>query len=128
MPLFRRKRDDDEPVDMNERSPQLGLKYKDLAVLGTLMEGGADLTQPRHVLYYSYAPSEGTAHEMRGEAEARGFTANVREPLAENPGRWSVICEIHAVTSPDFVRESDDFFQGLADRHGAEYDGWEASL
>jgi hypothetical protein len=38
-----------------------------------------------------------------------------------------VICETNAVTSPDFVREADDFFQGLADRHGAEYDGWEAS-
>ena len=35
--------------------------------------------------------------------------------------------EMHAVTSPDFVREADDFFQRLADRHGAEYDGWEAS-
>jgi hypothetical protein len=127
MPLFRRKRDD-EPVDMNERSPQLGLKYKDLAVLGKLMEGGADLTQPRHVVYYSYAPSEETGQEMRAEAETRGFAATVREPLSESPGQWSVICETHAVTSPDFVRESDDFLQGLADRHGAEYDGWEASL
>jgi hypothetical protein len=35
--LFSRKRDD-EPVDMNERSPQLGLKYKDLAVLDQLMK------------------------------------------------------------------------------------------
>ncbi len=61
MRLFGKKRGDDEPVDPNERSPQLGLKYKD------------------------------------------------------------------AVTSPDFVREADDFFQDLADRHGAEYDGWEVS-
>ena len=40
MPLFRKKRED-EPVDMNERSPQLGVRYKDLAVLGQLMENGA---------------------------------------------------------------------------------------
>jgi hypothetical protein len=39
-----------------------------------------------------------------------------------------VVCEVHAITSPDFVRDADDFFQGLADRRGAEYDGWEASL
>jgi hypothetical protein len=39
-----------------------------------------------------------------------------------------VISETRAVTSPDFVRESDDFFQNLADRHAAEYDGWEASV
>jgi len=43
MRIFRRR--DDEPADMNERSPQLGLKYKDLAVLGQLMKSGADLSQ-----------------------------------------------------------------------------------
>jgi hypothetical protein len=35
MRLFRRK-SDREPVDKNERSPQLGLKYKDLMVLDQL--------------------------------------------------------------------------------------------
>ena len=127
MPLFRRK-GDDEPVDMNERSPQLGLKYKDLAVLGQLMEQGADLSQPRHVVYYSYAPAESVAQTMAHEAEAGGYAAAVREPLPDFPDQWRVVCEVHAITSPDFVRNADDFFQGLADRHGAEYDGWEASL
>src|SRR5690348_12047396 len=127
MRLFRRKQDD-EPVDMNERSPQLGLRYKDLAVMDQLMKNGADLTQSRHVIYYSYAPSEQTAQAMRSEAETGGYEATVRDPLPDYPGQWGVICETHAVTSPDFVREADDFFQSLADRHGAEYDGWEASL
>lgn len=49
---------------MNERSPQLGLRYKDLAVLDQLMKSGADLTQPRHVIYYSYAPTESVAQAM----------------------------------------------------------------
>jgi regulator of ribonuclease activity B len=127
MRLFRKK-GDDEPVDMNERSPQLGLKYKDLLVLDQLMKAGADLTQPRHVISYSYAPSEDVARAMRDEAEANGYASAVREPLAEYPGQWSVVSEIEAVTSPDFVRDADDFFQALADRHGAEYDGWEASV
>jgi regulator of ribonuclease activity B len=127
MRFLRRKRDDD-PVDMNERSPQLGIKYKDLAILDNLMKHGADLTQSRHVIYYSYAPSEAVARAMGQEAEANDFTADVREPLPEFPGQWPVVCERHAVTSPDFVRETDDFFQSLADRHGAEYDGWEASV
>jgi hypothetical protein len=126
VPLFRRKRDD-EPVDMNDRSPQLGLRYKDLAVFDHLMKNGADLSKPRHVLYYSYAPSESVAQAMRQEAESQGWAASVREPLPEFPGHWAVICEQHAVTSPDFVRGADDFFQELADRHGSEYDGWEAS-
>jgi hypothetical protein len=55
MGLFRRKRDD-EPVDPNERSPQLGRKYKDLMVLDHLMKNGPDLTESR-VTYYSYAPN-----------------------------------------------------------------------
>ena len=127
MRLFRKKHDD-EPVDLNERSPQLGLKYKDLMILDQLMKAGANLTEPRHVLYYSYAPSEDVANAMRDEASTKGYTANVREPLPEYPGQWSMVSEIKAVTSPDFVRDADDFFQDLADRHGAEFDGWEASV
>ena len=126
MRLFGRKRDD-EPVDMNERSPQLGLKYKDLMVLDQLMKSGADLTASRHVIYYSYAPSKEVAQTMGLEATEAGWEPEVRDPLPDFPDQWGVICERHAVTSPDFVREADDFFQALADRHGAEYEGWEAS-
>jgi Regulator of ribonuclease activity B len=127
MRLFGKKRGDDEPVDPNERSPQLGLKYKDLMVLDQLMKSGADLTATRHVIYHSYAPSKEVAQAMEGEAAEAGWRAEVREPLPDFPDQWGVVCERHAVTSPDFVREADDFFQDLADRYGAEYDGWEAS-
>jgi hypothetical protein len=127
MRLFGKKRGDDEPVDPNERSPQLGLKYKDLMVLDQLMKSGADLTASRHVIYYSYAQSKEVAQAMEGEAAEAGWKPEVREPLTGFPDQWGVVCERHAVTSPDFVREADDFFQDLADRHGAEYDGWEAS-
>ena len=126
--LFRRKDRDDTPVDMNARSPQLGIRFKDLAVLGALAEQGADLTEPRHIIYYSYAPSEAVAHAMARDAEAKGFTAAVKPPLPEARGQWSVICEVTATTSPEFVVSSDDFFQDLADRNDAEYDGWEASV
>lgn len=126
MGLFRRKRDN-EPVDPNERSPQLGLKYKDLMILDQLMKNGADLTESRHVIYYSYAPNQEVAQAMGREAEEAGWAPDVRQPLPDFPEQWGVVCERHAITSPDFVREADDFFQGLADRHGAEYDGWEAS-
>ncbi len=127
MRLFRRKRDD-EPVDPDERSPQLGLRYKDLAVLGQLNDAGADLSASRHVVYYSYAPTEEAARSMADEAGTKGFTTDVRMPLPEYPHQWSVIAETHAVCSPEFVRQSDDFFQELADRLGGEYDGWEAGL
>jgi hypothetical protein len=128
MRLFRRWRECDEPVDLNERSPQLGLRFKDMLVLDQLAKNGADLSHTRHVIYYSYAPGEEMAQGMAREAEAGGWAAEVREPLPNNPNQWSVVCEADAVTTPDFVREADDFFQDLADRHSAEYDGWEASV
>ena len=124
MRLFRRK--NDEPVDMSARSPQLGVRYKDLLVLDQLRKHGADLTASRHVIYYSYAPSKDVAQAMALEAAADHWSADVREPLPTRPDQWAVVCGKYAVTSPDFVREADDFFQGLADRHGADYDGWEA--
>jgi hypothetical protein len=127
MGLLRGRRND-EPVDMNERSPQLGVRYKDLLVMHQLVKNGADLSESRHVLYYSFAPSEDVAKAMGSEAESRGFATVVSDPLPDFPGQWSLTCETNAVMSPDFVRASDDFFQGLADRHGAEYDGWEASV
>ncbi len=127
MGLFRRKRYD-EPVDLDERSPQLGLRYKDLAVLDQLMKNGADLTQPRHVVYYLHASSEVAAQALRDEAAANGYGSSIREPLSEFPESWSVACETYGVASPEFVRAADDFFQGLADRHGAGFDGWEASV
>jgi hypothetical protein len=127
MRLFGRKRDD-EPVDPNERSPELGLKFKDLAVLGQLIEAGATLVEPRHIVFYSYARDEASAQEMARQAGARGFESQVREPLPGYPNQWSVVCETHDVASPEFIRDASDFFEDLAERYGAEYDGWEASV
>src|SRR2546428_12746009 len=105
MRLFRKNKRDEEPVDMNGRSPKLGVKYKDLMVLDQLTKNGSDLSASRHVIYYSYAPSEEVARAMGREAETGGCVAEVREPLPNFPDQWGVICETHAVTTPDFVRQ-----------------------
>ena len=128
MGLFRRRNRDDQQVDMNGRSPQLGLKYKDLALLGQLMQMGADLSQPRHVVYYSYATSPESAQQMASAATVQGFEATVGDPLPDYPGQWSVKCEKHAVLAPDFIRDNTDYFEALAFDHEAEYDGWEAAV
>jgi Regulator of ribonuclease activity B len=127
MPLFRKKNRDEAPVDMNARSPKLGVKYKDLMVLDQLVKNGADLSASRHVVYYSYAPTELVAQAMAREAESQHFNTVVREPLPQYPDHWTLVCDMYAVTTPEFVRESDDFFEGLAGRHSAVYDGWEAA-
>jgi len=129
MPFWSRKKpSDDEPVDPNARSEQLGIKYKDLAVLGQLMQAGADLTKPRHAVYYLYFRSRESAATASGDAEAAGYSCEVREPLPQYPGQWSLVCDRHdAVLDPPGVIAADDLFQGIADRAGAEYDGWEAA-
>jgi hypothetical protein len=86
MPLFRRKRKDEDPVDPNDRSPELGIKYKDLQLLGALMESGADLSQPRHALYFLYFGSEAAAQDGADEARTAGYACEVREPLPDYPG------------------------------------------
>jgi hypothetical protein len=91
--FLRRRDDDDQPVDLNERSPELGLRFKDLAVLGSLMEAGADLSQPRHVICYLYAPTKEVAEAMAHDVEENDFSATVREPLPEYPDQWRVACE-----------------------------------
>jgi Regulator of ribonuclease activity B len=123
-----RKKKDDEPVDPNERSPQLGLKYKDLQLLREMMKHGANLTLPRHALYYLYFPSREVAEAGAVEGQFAGYTCEVREPLPENPGQWTLLCERpDAILDPKGVIAADDLFQGIADRLGGDFDGWEAA-
>lgn len=130
MSFFRRWRRGrrDEPVDLDERSPQLGLRYRDLILLNEIAKRAADLSQPRHVVFYLYAPSHLSGQAIVDEARLKGFDASVGEPLEELPDQWPVTCETHAVLTPEFVRDTVDFFENLAATHRAEYDGWEAAV
>ena len=127
--LFKRKKAAPEPpLDQDGRSPRLGIRNKDLAILGQLISMGADLTQPRHALYFLYFPDQATAEIGAGEARDAGYTCEVREPMPVNPGQWSLVCERHdVVLSPPNVIAADDLFSGIAERHGADFDGWEAA-
>jgi hypothetical protein len=125
--LFRRKRDD-EAVDPEARSEQLGIKHKDLLVLGQLLQQGADLTQPRHALYYLYFTDRAAAEAGAADAGAAGYSCEVRDPLPQQPDQWSLVCErSDAVLNPAGVIAADDLFQGIADRRGGDFDGWEAA-
>jgi hypothetical protein len=126
--LFKRKKKDDEHVDPNARSEKLGLRYKDLSVLGQLLKGGADLSRPRHALYYLYFTNREAAEAGSAEASAAGYSCEIRDPLPQYPGQWSLVCQRpDAILDPPGVIAADDLFQGIADRNGAEFDGWEAA-
>jgi len=127
--LFRRKKEEEEPIDLEARSPETGLKYKDIALMGQMIQQGADLTQPRHALYYLYFGDPRTAQAGATEGRDAGYTCEVREPLPEYPGQWSLVCERQdALVDIDGVRTADDLFQGIADKHGGDFDGWEAAI
>ena len=96
-------------------------------VLGQLQQHGADLTKPRHVIYFSYAPSATVARAMADEAGARGFDVELAEPLPAYPDDWPVRCETTTVLRPELVRDNTDFFEDLAARHGAEVRRLEAA-
>ncbi len=128
MPLFGRKKSDEEPLDPEARSPELGVKYKDLLLMGQLLQQGADLHQPRHALYYLYFASRDSAEAGAVDGRAAGYTCEVRDPTAQYPDQWSLFCERpDAVLDPPGVIAADDLFQGIADRLGGEFDGWEAA-
>ena len=127
MALFRRRKRDE--VDLESRSEELGLKYKDLLVLEQLVKAGADLTEPRHVLHFLYLPDRDRAGLAADEVAAHGFEVAVREPLPQYPEQWTLVCERHdVVLRPETVRDTTDFFEALAATHGGDYDGWEASV
>ena len=129
MPLFRRKKADEEPVDLDARSDVSGLRYKDILLMGQMVQAGADLNQPRHALYYLYFAGRGPAEAAGARAIAAGYSAEVRDPLPEQPDQWCVVCERpDAVLDIDGVKAADDLFQGIADDLGGEFDGWEAAL
>lgn len=127
MALFRRRRRDE--IDLESRSPQLGVKVKDLLVLQQLVNAGADVTQPRHVRHYLYFPDRERAANAAEEAAAHAFEASVREPLPECPDLWGLVFERHdVVLQLEMVRDTTDLFEALAASHGGDYDGWEASV
>ena len=124
-----RGRSDDEPVDLEARSPESGLKYKDIALLGQMMKQGADLTQPRHALYYLYFGTPEAAEAAAVDGRGAGYSCEVRDPLPAYPGQWSVVCERpDAMLDIAGVRQADDLFQEIADRLEGEFDGWEAAV
>lgn len=117
------------PIDLDQRAPQTGLKLKDMLVLEQLVKAGADVNEPRHVIYYLYFHAEGHALGAQADAQAAGFETQVRPPDPDLSPQWALVCERYDhVLTIDAVRDNTDMFEAIAARHGGDYDGWEASV
>lgn len=111
----------------SQLGPYEAARPEDKLVLAALIDAGANLTEPRHVLHFIY--------ELRNEAAAQGvadavevWQSKVNPPL-EGYETWTVTFERHEyVLTPEHVVQDAAMFKGVAEAHGGHYDGWEASV
>ncbi len=97
----------------------------DRLALRQLAGRGADLSKPRHVIHYVYFASERNAHEA---AEDIGDTwkTEVEAPTGDDE-QWCVKADGNRTLSFETATAFRSWFVELAERHGGEYDGWEAA-
>lgn len=97
----------------------------DRLALRQLAGRGADLSRPRHVVHFLYFPSERQAQEA---CEAIGDAWNAEiEPPTDEVVQWCVRADGHRTLGPETAAAFRAWFTELAERHGGEYDGWEAA-
>jgi len=88
-------------------------------IFETFLANGEDLSDERHVIHYFY---DGDVDGLREALAGQGYVVS---PTNTSPG---VIAENFAVTDRDWSESEMKKMCDLADRFGAEYDGWEASM
>ena len=117
-------------VNGGSASTQLaGYPEADLPALDALISRGVDLTKPRHVLHYLYVSSRSAQIAASDRMRELGWEVSAPEPLADYPNDWLVRVERKSVTlSPELVASTRHELEVLAEQHGGDYDGWEASL
>ena len=112
--------DDHVPADPSGDDPDAG-------VLHQLRQSGSDLTEPTHVLFYLYTPTEAAARRIAARGADGVLTADVR-PAASDDGTWLCLIEGMLVPSLTVIRQYREKFEALAADEGGEYDGWEAAV
>lgn len=118
--MFRRRKKD--PLAAYELA-----RPEDRQVLAALLNAGADLTRPRHVLHFIYELADESS--ARKTAEAVGGWDATAKPPPEGYDTWSVTFERHNhLLSPENVASDASTFTSVAEAHGGHYDGWEASV
>jgi hypothetical protein len=123
MSIFRRRRTAQLPDEWT------GYPNPDRHTVEQLVASGADLAQPRHVVFYVYAADSGTAEAVaRLIHDQTGLDATIQES-ASNDGTWCIEAEHSGVVlTPEWLTSTKGSIETVADEHGSEYDGWVASV
>lgn len=99
---------------------------KDRQVLQALIDHGADLSAPRHVLHFLYVASEEVGRSAA--ASAPDWQASVKPPV-DGYDTWSLVFERHGyLLTPENVKNDAVRFAAIAEAAAGTYDGWEASV
>ena len=98
----------------------------DALALRQLQGRGADLAQPRHVIHFLYFDRGDDAREAAEIASNAGWSAGIDEP-GDKVTVWTVRADGNRVVNASTVEAFRAWFEHLAEEHGGEYDGWEAS-
>ena len=126
--LFRRKPDGEElhfEVVSRTDDPVEGNRQ----VLEQLREQGADLAQPRSTDFYLYLRTREDADAVAEALRAEGYDVRGRpsaDPESERP--WLVLASREFAVGEESIEQADAFFNELAKRYDAEYDGWETAV
>ncbi len=95
-------------------------------ILDMLRMQGADLSQPREVLHYSYFADQAAADAAAAQEREAGYEVRV-EPSAAGDGKWVALATAQRVVDETTVDGTRTWFEQIAEEHGGEYDGWEAA-
>ena len=98
----------------------------DLEILETLEEHGADLSEPHEVRVHLYFPSEAEAEAAGEELTEAGYDVVAFESAGEEEP-WHIRAARDLRVDRDNVAGFRSHFEDLAERHGGEFDGWEAA-
>lgn len=99
----------------------------DALALQHLQKRGADLARSRHVVHFLYFEREEDARAAAEVVGKAGWGTAVDEPGVKVTV-WTVRADSTRVLNTATVASFRSWFEQVAEEHGGEYDGWEASF
>jgi hypothetical protein len=98
----------------------------DRLALRQLAMRGANLSKPRHVIHFLLFADEADARTAEKEIGEGSWSTRI-EPPTEMLAEWSLRVDGERVVGAETIAAFRAQFEQVAERHGGEYDGWEAS-
>lgn len=104
----------------------------DQELIQHMIAGGCDMSKPREISHWLYAPDKTALLAIIGEL-VDNWHLNVCKSLGPTPDKpdrlpWLIMAFETAPLSIERLAECRELFASLAAKHGGEYDGWEASF